>query len=383
MKFVFGRALLVLWTLSFKSHGLPDPTEYYLNEVNGTDVDADLQVFETRGQVPFTSNRPMTANQLIAEVDRVFRQPLPFEQVYPPQTLEDIKREVVGEHKWATNGLMRQIDITAPWPVLCRPVIRPIKRLSTPIHCSGVACSPTVRFRVEERYETTERFRIETTVSAGFGAKGFEASISRTNEREWTKTWSEGSSQESSYTWHLGPWDECTPSMVHVELDCTVEVAITHYDTFLFFNERKGGLSLEGTRNRKRGPYSNGQWCADFKIDERPLRIEDDWDWVLDSDRGRGKFWKRPAREMRQFLRNGPHVWDDVIFISRQRGSPGLWTDVMGCVPDRRAAHRSKVTLPLSSDRGVLEGFIGCVQSGHSASEGQVDKLGAELKAKA
>ena len=77
----------------------------------------------------------------------------------------------------------------------------------------------------------------------------------------------------------------------------------------------------------------------------------------------RGDIWKRPASEMNQFRlgSGGPAFRDDHIIIRRARGSGGDLQEVFGCDRSRRHRRRENITIPLSSESGALEGYIGCV----------------------
>ncbi|KAG8532432.1 uncharacterized protein KY384_002917 [Bacidia gigantensis] len=380
MKFISSHALLAVLALPTKSFALPATADSSLDDIEHVQLDSILNALGNESHVPFSGTGPVNTSAFIEEVRRVFLNPLPASARDLPQFRDGVDSHVVWRNWRAFVGVTENVDIRAPWTALCRPVINGVKPLATPIFCSGVPCSPRVSFRVEERYETQESFRVETTVSLGASQGPFEASVSRTTERFWQRIWSTSTSQESTYQWHLGPNDHCTPSMAHVELDCDVDLMTTYYDSFLHDSNR---LRLEHDHHRKGGPYWPSQWCTQFVVDHTPLRREEDWERAVSSNRGRGDVWKRPAREMRPYRRSGNSIQDNMLIVRRPSSSPGDWGELMGCIPDRSTARRVKMTLPLSSANGVLHGFVGCVSSGRSGSSVEGDELDAELKAKA
>ena len=397
MRLFFSHALLILLALPSESYGLwiaaipgsEDAVQAELDleihmrpspdEADQIQLDPDAHVLGNESHVPFSGTGPSNADAFVEEVRRVFLAPLPQNPRDLAQFVQDLNARVVWTNRRAFVGRTDLIDIRAPWIRSCRPVINGVKPLSTPIFCSNVPCSPRVSFRVEERYETQETTRIETTISASAGYGGFEASVSRTNERIWSRIWSTSTSQDSTYQWHLGPNDHCTPSMAHVELDCEVDFMTTYYDSFVHDNNR---LRLEHDYNRKTGPYFAQQWCTQFEVQAQPVDRNEHWEVLLSNNQGRGSIWKLPARDMRQYFRNGNSIHNNMLIMRRPRGSPGQLTELIGCRPAPATRTTRRMTLPLSSANGVLHGFVGCVSSGRKVSSAPEEESEAELKAK-
>lgn len=249
----------------------------------------------------------------------------------------------------------------------CKPVIRGTKRLAQGIACGGGnGCSFTVRLAVTQTYQTTEGLRIETTVSVGASGKGFEASVSTTRERSWEQSWSRSEGAEVEYRFDLAPNQRCIPSMAHVELECDVDFDTAHYDSY--FRRPQDRTDLEYSYNRKEGPFNSGQWCFKQRVTATPLNRNSDWHEVLPNnshDGNRGDIWKRPGREMNQYRTgSGGTFRDEDVIIRRARGSGGDGNELFGCRRNLRLRRREKIILPLSSENGALEGYIGCVVNG-------------------
>ena len=304
--------------------------------------------------VPMADDTVLSATDLIARVNRSFLQSMPPNVNHVPNTLGNSTATFIGGHNWATVGYMSQFDIKVPWLANCRPIIARPKQLVERIFCGNAECSISRNIITEDSYSSTEGFSIDTTVSVGAEGKIFSASVSTTIGRSWEKTWGRSTSVGVEYTWHLSRNQGCAPSMAHVELQCDVHVDTVHYDSFVWYSGHD--LALEGTRNRKGGPYPSGQWCTVITVQDRPLRVDSDWTWVNPTDQPRGRLWKRPASEMRQFRIRGGTIYDDMIIISR-RGN-----EVFGC--RRRTALRRTtrgVILPVTEGSNVLPGYVGCV----------------------
>ena len=147
--------------------------------------------------------------------------------------------------------------------------------------------------------------------------------------------------------------------MTHVELDCTVRFDPIHYDTFML-RHQGGRFRLEYDANRRTGPFFAGQWCTQFRVSDTSLRHDDDWDWVQPADTSRGQFWKRPTSEMDGYWLSGTPIWHDMLIFRRERGRGDL-DELIGCGRDTWNGHVERVTVPLSDENGVLEGYVGCV----------------------
>ena len=341
-------------------HGSDD-----MQHVMGQHEDIHQKTFQSeRPHVPFAGDVPMTRNELIAIVQKDYADPLPIE-IYVRQVLEGVHGVLNWWGKSAPLSWLFEVNVRVPWMASCKPVIRGVKRLAQGISCpGGTGCSVAVTFRVAESYQITQGLQIETSVGFGVGYKGVEASVSSSIARSWEKTWSNSNETEVQYTWHLGPSQRCIPSMAHVELECDVDYETVWYDSY--FRKPKDFTDLEFRYNRKGGQFDAGQWCFKQTVSSTPLQRKDDWHEVLPKDGfsgSRGDIWKRPPTEMNQYRTgSGARRFENKdIILRRQRGSGGNMQEVFGCKRNPRSRQSAKITIPLSSEFGALEGYIGCV----------------------
>lgn len=302
---------------------------------------------------------PSTTQELIDRVNRTWFPQLPALVSNLPYSMENSTAVEVDRIRWVFYGVTKMVNITAPWLATCRPVIRGVKALDIPGYCGNVECRISRIILAKETYQTTETFRLETTFSAGVNYRGFEASVSTTRERAWEKIWGRSTIEGTRYEWLLGPGQRCTPSMAHVELDCDLNIDTIYYDTFV--HNLGGRLRLEHDNNRKGGRYFAEQWCTQFRVNENPLRIGQDWKWVLTNDRQRGRLWKRPTAEMNQYRINGSSIVRDMVIVSREQGRGGDWQEVMGCTRDTSRRRQYRVVVPAYTQHNILPGYIGCV----------------------
>ena len=366
MRLVLRQTLVVFSALLANSHTVADVVEHDLADTDGLNLNHDgvYQQVLSEGpgvpKVPLAGSSPTNASMLIDRAAKSYLDPLPSTINGLPSQLTNLEGVEVWRRTIPFYGYPKQINITAPWLGTCRPVILGVKQQHTAIFCGGTPCSVAATFQEHESYQTSESFRIETTSSVGVGYGPVEASVSHTRERIWEKVWGHSSSTGVRYTWSLGANQRCAPSIAHVELDCTVNIDPIYYDSFVSFGSR--ALRLEHDANRKGGGGYMGQWCRQFRIQERPLTIAADWDYVLPRDRARGRLWKRPSSEMRQYIISGNGFSNQMVFISRERGQGGGdWQTIIGCLRDRRNGKVVQMTIPLNYGQNVLPGYVGCV----------------------
>ena len=252
--------------------------------------------------LPFTGHSALTADALIALVQKDYADRIPVE-VYVRQIMDNVIGSLYDWGKSAPLSWLFYVDVRVPWMTTCKPVIRGVTHLAPGIVCPGPTngCSQTTRFKVAETYQATEGLRIETTFSVGAGYGGVDASISATRERYWEKTWGRIDETEVEYTWNLHPNTRCIPSMAHLELECQVDFDTTWYDSY--FRRPRDFTDLEYRYHRAGGPFESNQWCFKQRVSQVPLRLDSNWYEVLPNDGfsgSRGDLWKRPASEMNQ-----------------------------------------------------------------------------------
>ena len=326
---------------------------------------AEESLRSTSPQIPFAGQVPLTADRLIELVRKDYADSLPS-NLHPSGVLDDVRGELYWWGKSAPLSWVFQVDVRVPTQISCQPKIRGVKPLAQEIACNNEnGCSVPVKFAVAETYQASKGSRMETTVGHSAGARSVEASFSRTNEQTWQKTWNTSNEREVQHTWFLGNNQRCIPSMAHVELECTAAFDVYFYDSYFRRPQDFTDLEYRDQYRRGGGPYGQGQWCFKQIVSQTPLGVTRDWHEVLPNDGfdgNRGDLWRRPGSEMnRHKLGSGGFTFtDNHIVIRRQRGSGGDMREVFGCrrVHQRRSGN---IMVPLSSDSGSLEGYVGCV----------------------
>ena len=380
MLLLLSFTLLVSAALSYQSKAQARSRE----EIIGSDHDISIDI-DSNGQkvleqkIPKSAgSSPMTASDLINLTTRTYLDPLPANPDIS-QALQNVSGLLWDFIAVGRTGDVNLINMMIPRVLRCKPVIRGTERLHSGVACGPNPCSVQTSLTIQENYASTERYRVESTVSAGVQIKGVSVSASTTRERNWAKTWGSSSSAGVNYEWNLPANGHCTPSMAHVELECDTDFDPVYYDTRLIY--RNDLLDLEFTHNRKGGHYHFGQWCEFNWVRTAPLSLQQDWFPILPDDRYRGLMWKLLSEEMnrhRLYEDAGVILPSDVV-ISRVRGRGGDWSEIFVCKPDSRNGVSHKITVPLSSEAGALEGYLGCV-TGPSGSEDTVtDAISEEL----
>ena len=382
MLLLLSCTLLLFTTFSYHPNAQAKSTE---ETGNGHDFamtnDGTGQIVLDPGAPRSAGPFPMSANDLINLTTRTYLDPLPANPDIS-QVLQNVSAELWHLRKVGLVGDIKQINMMVPDIWRCRPVIRGTKRLHSGIACGPRPCSIDTTFTVHENYESTEGYRVETTVSAGVEVKGVSASVSTTTGRNWEKTWGRGSSTSVNYKWELEANGHCTPSMAHVELECDAWFDPVWYDTHWRYPRDR--MWLEYTHNRKGGRFTDGQWCREYQVQTTPLSRTADWFPILEDDRYRGLLWKLPSSQMNQFRLNArdPRIEDRQVVIGRVRGRGGDWQEIFVCNRDVRAGSGGglyTVTVPLSSEAGALEGYIGCVTGPNRGESSRADDSCGEL----
>lgn len=282
--------------------------------------------------------------------------------------VRDFFVEMWGQIWWeawtgAPRGTWMQIDIMVPITRVCRPRISRVQELSPGIICQQSSCKFTKTMTLERRYDSTVGFSYSVTAGGGLDIKVINAGITRTFGFEYTHTWSHGSSTGASYEFDLVRGEQCIPSMVHVEMECDIEANMVYYDTFWQGTDR-GTLWVANNHFRGGGPFVNGQWCHEIRLNQDILIAPGVWTPVLPGGEGRGFIYTRDPTEIVRHITPGQPSWltitkNDVV-IRKNQGSGGDFRQAFVC---RKGplVRRQNVIVPASGERSELLGFVACV----------------------
>ncbi|KAG8526114.1 uncharacterized protein KY384_000107 [Bacidia gigantensis] len=260
-------------------------------------------------------------------------------------------------------GDARMIDIQFPLMGTCKPKVSKSKEVAEGIYCGQEAgCQVTRQVTLTDGYESTLGFGISTTISAETDIVFVKASIATTYEFSYEYKWSHSESSTNSYTFNLLKGEYCTPSMVHLNLECDVASDIVFYDTT--WDDGPENMWLEENNHRMGGPYQYGQWCRTMHLKEDILKQDKYFDAVLKEDPPRGKAWLRPSSELNKYKKNSndKDIHDDEVVIRRgERGRGGDFSQVFVCKRYLPSTQREKTDVPVHGSSNKLLGFIGCI----------------------
>ena len=103
----------------------------------------------------------------------------------------------------------------------CRPVLSDVNPLAAGIDCTGQdSCEFKLELGTSETYSSRMGFRVGTKISAEANIFVVKASIEATFDASYEHTWGSGKTETKTYTYNLKRGDRCTPSMVHLDLEC-------------------------------------------------------------------------------------------------------------------------------------------------------------------
>ena len=314
------------------------------------------------GDISVLDKGVKSGSELYDAINRTYLANLPL-KMNVSQTLSNVTGVAQGtvDYDW---GISKLIDIQFPLMNSCRPKASKLHRVAPGLICKDApSCQTTHQVSLEESYESTLGFKIGATITGETDFKVVKASISMTFEASYEQKWSRGSSKSNSYTFNLQNGQTCTPSMVHVNLECDVMSDIIYYDTFW---ERGGrtNMWLEEYHQRTGGPYNKGQWCRGVHIREDILDQDQYFAPVLKEDSWRGAVWLRPSSQLNDYKTNPsePDIPDDDIVIRRgKKGRGGPFNEVFVCRRYLPSTKQRKVTLPLGGEGESMFGFVACV----------------------
>ena len=270
-----------------------------------------------------------------------------------------------------TVDKMSEIDIVTPLMDTCRPKVSAIIPLYQGLECPSDAesCSQTVEFSTTTSYQSSLGFSFSATISVEADFVVAKTSASATFDTSYDYTWGREDESSSSYTFNLLPGGYCTPSMVHIELECDTAAHRVYYDTdFLDLPEafHLSLLDLAETFLRTGGPYEYGQWCRYSHVSETILDQDQYWTTISVEFPYRGEMWTQLPSDLNQYKTNSsdPDITDDEVPIRRtpNSGKTSLdSTEFFVCKRTLSSEKNSKVTIPVSQGENALMGYIGCV----------------------
>lgn len=268
-----------------------------------------------------------------------------------------------------SGGFYIGVDITSPKMDTCKKIISKVQRLATGLHCTKEAgCSEAHTIAVESTYSVTNGFRLGATLTAGVGVEGVaHVEMSVTTESSYEAQWSRAQSTSDTYTFNLKNGEVCTPSMVHVDLECEVTAGTYQWDTWWVDNP--GTLHLEGNWQRKPpGPYDLGRWCQDLWFDMKAIKqpaMARRWKPLLDDDHARGWLYMHATSDLNKYIDFSktpvPRLNDDEIVIRRDEKDHDSKNKGWRCSRPTQNDEENTVRVPLQGESGELLGFIACI----------------------
>lgn len=324
-------------------------------------------------QLVVLADEPVTGGNLTSAVEQSYLNSLPS-SLKASQTLNNVTGIQVGFFEHPGDYDVRQIDISAPLMDTCRPKVSGIKALAEGIYCdsSQPSCSQTVKFVTTDTYQSSLGFSFSTTISAEADFVFAKASISSTYGMSYDYTWGRQDQFEKSYTFNLGPATYCTPSMVHIELECDLAAHSVYYDTGWGHHDYNGNemwLEANGvaSEHRSGGPYKNGQWCRYAHVAETILGQDQYWTPVSSQWPHRGEMWKQLPSALNQYktVSSEPDITDDEVPIRRfpEYGNQNRDAkEIFVCKKFLGSEKGKTVRIPASQGQNALMGYIGCVR---------------------
>ena len=314
---------------------------------------------------PRRNGYSMTPDHLVADVKKDFVDPLNT-TVYVRQILDGIEGTLNWWGKSAPLSWVFNVDVRIPVIASCYPTVSDVVLLWEGLDCTtSGGCEQTITTTLTQSYQTTEGLKIDAGFSLGASGKGLSASVFSSVSKSWQKTWGNSSGVGTQYTFHLENGERCTPAMAHLELECEADFDTVHYDSY--YRRPKDWTNLEERPQfiRHDGPFDYGQWCFKQMVTDEPLVIAEDWHEVLPDDGfsgSRGKIWHRPAEEMNQYRTDNNHIFQSGDIIIRRYGA-GIAEEVFGCLRDPKTQTHQKINVPVSSEYGAFQGYVGCIQN--------------------
>lgn len=367
-----GLALLAVCSLAAGRYvDMPDKTDCRVGEFDEPRYPAALhdQVrfpFSVR-QDPAPVVPPTSEDTLRKIVDETFMDRLPKD----PKLLEVRDNVTVTiastKNPPGSGGAFMAVDISNPKMDTCKPILSDLQRLGEGIYCSqDNGCSMQHAITIQYEYSTVTGFKMGASLKASGGIKGLvEIEMAVSYETSFQAEWKRAQSTTNTYTFNLKKGESCTPSMMHIDLECEATTGTYLFDTW--WEDRPGQLKLEYQLARGGGPYKSGQWCTEVLIKERAMKqqpMSKYWKPLLAGDVHRGYMYMRPTSDLNRYKAEGQeHIEfsDDEIAIHRHFADAGRDALIFKCKRKLRDDQKNTVRVPLQGQSGELLGFIGCV----------------------
>ena len=205
-------------------------------------------------------------------------------------------------------------------------------------------------------------FKVGTKITAEANIFVVKASIEATFDASYEHTWGSGKTETKTYAYNLKRGDRCTPSMVHLDLECDALVDTVYWDTTWWGKFRQ--YTRAWTWERTGGavpPYHS--WCRDGSIRQDILKQNKYWSPILEEDPDRGSAWLRSSSELNEYRTNlsEPLITNEQIVIRNdwdlkkyQSKSNNVWV----CNRFLGSTKEKTMSTPLVGDSGSLLGYI-------------------------
>ena len=341
------------------SLGFPD------QDVIGHDS-SQLQTTKKKAPPLVVFDNATSGSNLTSAVEQEYLKPLPS-SMDASQIINSVTGIQVNFYNFTAYNT-RQIDIVTPLMDTCRPKVSAIVPLYQGLECPSDAesCSQTVEFSTTTSYQSSLGFSFSATISVEADFVVAKTSASATFDTSYDYTWGREDESSTSYTFNLLPGGYCTPSMVHIELECDTAAHKVYYDTIFMDWASLSIMELEVTLLRTGGPYENGQWCRYSHVSETILDQDQYWTTVSAEFPHRGEMWTQLPSDLNQYKTNSsdPDITDDEVPIRRTPNYGNLGrdsTEIFVCKRTLSSEKNKKVTIPVSQGENVLMGYIGCV----------------------
>jgi hypothetical protein len=281
--------------------------------------------------------------------------------------VKELARSLIASKLVWRDGQQRHYDISTPDLRTCAPVLSSVTAIGPALYCpstSAEPCGQKTTLSLRQEYAATEGFELSTTIKGGGGVDGklgfISVEVSVTASTYWSKTWTYGKETSFEYTFSVAPGDSCTPSVVHVDLECDMVGDRVFFDTWW----NGDGLLLATESNRKGGPYAHGQWCTKTQLyDTQFFPAEPpNWQPVDKRDKDLGYVWLPRSTALNADRRPGaPAIDERQLVIRREYHDEYFGADVFVCDPVPSNGETQKVRVPLSEIDGNVRGAISCV----------------------
>ena len=289
-----------------------------------------------------------------------------------PTTLKlEQRRDNVTAYKVADRlgqgGAYMGVDIVNLKMDTCKTVMSDVQELAPGIVCTHETCSQTYQISTESSYSVTNGYKAGATLTGKVGLEGIaEIEMSVSFETSYEAQWSHAQSTTNTYQFNLKEGERCTPSMIHVDLECKSTAGKYQWDSWWV---DKGYLNLEGNWVRPpHGPYAHNQWCTELWLKQSAINepaMDKRWKALLDYDHYRGWLYMHATTDLNQYIDFPtypvPRLTDDEIVIRRDSKDSEYKNKAWRCSRPTQFDKDATIRVPLRGHSGELLGFIGCL----------------------